>query len=151
MKAKKFQRKLPRETSFIFKDPKDADEFYQYINKKYNLKDDNVGLNTPIQINDNDYYLTYSEVERTDESVNLPLVLVDAKRDQNGNAPLFEGNYTTRKGHWYIVITIYDSELKNCLLEKHPEKQTVLKYLRDLQQEYLTAHNYEALLFTTKS
>ena len=34
MQAKKFQRKMPRETSFIFKDPKDAGEFYNYINKK---------------------------------------------------------------------------------------------------------------------
>ena len=29
MQAKKFERNLPRETSFIFKDPKDADEFYK--------------------------------------------------------------------------------------------------------------------------
>ena len=33
MQANKFQREMPREMSFIFKDSKDANEFYSYINK----------------------------------------------------------------------------------------------------------------------
>lgn len=151
MKAKKFQRKLPRETSFIFKDPKDADEFYNYINKKYNLNHDNVGLNTPFQFKGNTYYLSYSEVERIDETLNLPLVIIDGKRKQNGNSALFDDSYTTRKGHWYIIITVYDENLSNCLLDKYPKRLEIIEYLKALKQEYLTTHNYEELLFLKKS
>lgn len=151
IKAKKFQKTLAKETSFIFKDPKDADEFYNYINTKYQLNHINVGTNSPVQINGETHYFTYHEVERTDESLMLPLVVTDLKRGSNGNDPLFEKHYTTRKGHWYIVITVYDENLKNCLLDKHPNKSEVLNYLKDLQQEYLKTHNYEELLFTKKS
>lgn len=35
IQAKKFKRKLPRETSFIFKDPKKDGEFYKYIKTKF--------------------------------------------------------------------------------------------------------------------
>lgn len=142
---------MPRETAFIFKDPKQADEFYQYINKKYRLNDRDVGINVPFQLEGERLYLSYYEAERTDKSVNLPLVAIDAKRQRNGNNRLFEGNYTNRTGHWYIIITINDEMLKNCLIDKHPLKEKTIQYLRDLKQEYLTTTNYEALLFTKKS
>ncbi len=59
MVAKKFQKKMPRETAFIFKDPKDPEEFYNYINKKYRLNDVDVGYNVPFQLHDETLYLTY--------------------------------------------------------------------------------------------
>ena len=34
MLAKRFKRQLPRDHAYIFKDPKEADEFYNYINTK---------------------------------------------------------------------------------------------------------------------
>jgi len=151
MLAKKFQKKMPKEVSFIFKDSKNAGEFYQYINKKYKLNDQNVGSNVPFQIDDETVYLTYYEAERTDEKVNLPLVAIDAKRESNGNSRLFEDNYSTRTGHWYIILTVYDESIKNCLKDKHPLKEKTIQYLKALQQEYLTTQNYEALLFTKKS
>ncbi|GAA4243921.1 hypothetical protein [Winogradskyella damuponensis] len=151
MQAKKFQRKMPRETSFIFKDPKDAGEFYNYINKKYNLNDIDVGINVPFQLNNQSLYLSYYEAERTEESVNLPLALIDAKRESNGNSRLFEGHYSSRTGHWYLIITIYDENITNCLRDKHPLKEKTIQYLKDLKHEYLTTQNYEELLFTKKS
>jgi hypothetical protein len=151
MEAKKFQRKMPRETSFIFKDPKNADEFYSYVNKKYKLNDADVGVNTPFQLNNQTLYLSYHEAERTDEMVNLPLVLIDAKRESNGNTPLFENNYTSRSGHWYLILTVYDNDMKNCLKDNHPLKAKTIQYLRDLKQEYLTTQNYEELLLVKKS
>ena len=150
MQAKKFQRKMPRETSFIFKDSKDADEFYQYINKKYNLNNINVGYNVPFQLNNQTLYLTYHEAERTDKTINLPLLVIDAKRESNGNSPLFDGNYTSRSGHWYILITVYDEDIKNCLIDNHVLKEKTIQYLKDLKQEYLSTQNYEALLFESK-
>lgn len=151
MLAKKFQRKMPRETAFIFKDPKNAGEFYKFINKKYRLNDKDVGINVPFKIDGQTLYLSYYEAERTDETVNLPLVLIDAKRESNDNDPIFEDNYTTRKGHWYILITIYNDAMENCLKEDHPLNAQTVEYLKALQQEYLTTHNYEELLFTKKS
>ncbi|WP_339751864.1 hypothetical protein [uncultured Winogradskyella sp.] len=151
MVAKKFQRKLPRETSFIFKDSKDANEFYQYINKKFKLNDIDVGFNVPFQIDGQTLYLTYNEAVREDETLNLPLILIDAKRDSNGNSKLFEGNYSSRKGHWYIILTIYDENIKNCLKDNHPLKSKTIQYLKNLKQEYLNTQNYEELLLTKKS
>lgn len=151
MKAKKFQKTLAKETSFIFKDPKDADEFYNYINTKYQLNHINVGSNSPIQINGETHYFTYHEVERTDQTANIGLVVTDLVLDEKLGVTAFENNYSSRKGHWYIVITVYDENVKNCLLDKHPNKSEVLNYLKDLQQEYLKTHNYEELLFTKKS
>lgn len=151
MVAKKFQKKMPKETAFIFKDPKDAEEFYNYINKKFRLNHVNVGYNVPFKLNGETLYLSYHEAERTDQTLNLPLVAIDAKRESNGNSPIFEDNYMSRKGHWYILITIYDENLKNCLQDKHPLKDLTIQYLIALQQEYLNMYNYEELLFTKKS
>ncbi|RED43469.1 hypothetical protein DFQ10_10567 [Winogradskyella eximia] len=148
MLAKKFQRKMPREMSFIFKD---ANEFYQYINKKYQLNNIDVGINVPFQIDGQTLYLSYREAERTDKSINLPLVAIDAKRESNGNSPLFEDNYSSRTGHWYIILTVYDENIKNCLKDNHSLKAKTIQYLKNLKQEYLTTQNYEALLFTKKS
>lgn len=150
MQAKKFQRDMPKETSFIFKDSKDADEFYTYINKKYQLNNVNVGSNVPFQIEGQTLYLTYYEAERTDETVNLPLVAIDAKRESNGNSRMFEGNYKSRTGHWYIILTVYDENIKNCLKENHSLREKTTQYLKNLKQEYLTTQNYEELLFTEK-
>jgi hypothetical protein len=35
--AKRFKRDLPKQHGFIFEDPKEADEFYTFINTKYQL------------------------------------------------------------------------------------------------------------------
>ena len=151
MRANKFQRKMPRETSFIFKDSKDANEFYTYINKKYKLNDMDVGINTPIQIDGQTLYLSYHEAERTDETINIPLVVIDAKRESNGNFRMFEDNYSSRTGHWYILLTVYDEAITNCLKVKHPMKAKTIQYLKNLKQEYMSTQNYEALLLTKKS
>lgn len=151
MLAKKFQRKLPRETSFIFKDPKNADEFYQYINKKYKLNDKHVGLNTPFVINGETFYLSYNEIGKEDETANIGLVLTDLVLEEKAGLTVFDNHYSSRKGHWYLILTVYDENLKNCLLDNHPKREAILQYLKELKQEYLTTHNYEELLFTKKS
>ncbi|WP_225035800.1 hypothetical protein [Winogradskyella sp. SM1960] len=151
MQAKKFQKHMPRETAFIFKDPKNAGDFYNYINKKFKLNGKDVGYNVPFQLEGQILYLSYHEAERTDESINLPLAVIDAKRESNGNSRLFEGNYSNRTGHWYILLTVYDENIKNCLRDKHLLKAKTIEYLKGLHQEYLTTQNYEELLLTKKS
>jgi hypothetical protein len=146
MQAKKFQRKLPKETSFIFKDPKNADEFYYYINKKFNLNHKGVGFNTPFKLNGHNYYLSYDEVGKEDKKLNFGLAVVDLVLEEKTGVTMFDNNYTSRTGHWYIVLTVYDENVKNCLLNKHPMQKKVVQYLKVLQQEYLRTHNYEELL-----
>ena len=71
MQIKKFQRNMPRETSFIFKDSKGANEFYIYVNKKYKLNAIDVGVNVPFQLDDQTVYLTYYEANYEDKIFNL--------------------------------------------------------------------------------
>lgn len=151
MLAKKFQKKMPRETSFIFKDPKDANEFYQYINKKYKLNNVDVGVNVPFQMEGQTLYLTYYEAERTDETFNLPLVVADEVLDNKAGVKIFENNYASRTGHWYLILTVYSEDIKNCLNDNHPLKEKTIQYLKELKAEYLATSNYEELLFTKKS
>lgn len=150
MQAKKFQRKMPRETSFIFKDSKNANEFYQYVNKKFRQNNVDVGINASFQLEDQTLYLSYYEANHEDKTFNLPLVVADEVLDHKAGLKIFENNYTSRTGHWYIVLTIYDENINNCLKDKHPLKAKTVKYLKALQQEYLTTQNYEELLFTKK-
>lgn len=151
MNAKKFDKTIAPKTTFIFKDPKDADEFYNYINTKFQLKHDNVGYNSPVVVDGVELYLTYYEKEKLNTTLNLPLVIIDKKLEQEDIGPLFENNYTKRTGEWYLMITVYDENLKNCLLKSHPLRPKVLKFLKELKDEYLNTHNYESLLFLEAS
>ncbi|WP_299525566.1 hypothetical protein [Winogradskyella sp.] len=153
MKANKLQDNLPMETSFIFKDYKSANEFYQYINKKFNLEDINVGVNTPFELNNEIFYLSFSEVESiyVDECSDQEALVINSEQGLNKNSKRFEHKYIKRSSYWYIVITVYDEDIKNCLLDKHPKKSIVLNYLKDLRREYLTTFNHDALLFTSRS
>ncbi len=140
--AKKFQRKFPRETAFIFEDPKDADKFYNFINTKFELNDMDVGFDVPISINKVTYYLTYHEAEIPNKKLNLLGLAVDASLKIKGLDPIFQDGYVEREGHWFLAITIYDSDGKNCLKRSYPARKIVLDYLRLLQNEYLNTSSF---------
>ncbi|NRD21495.1 hypothetical protein HNV08_15680 [Winogradskyella eckloniae] len=137
--AKKFKRQFPKELAFIFEDPKDANQFYNYINKKFLLNDTDVGLNVPLVIDNNTYYLTYYESEIPDKKLNLLGLAIDATRLANDRDPLFNDNYVQRKGHWFIAITVFDAFDKNCLAPNHEDQKLILDYLQILQNEYLNS------------
>ena len=59
-KASKFNKKLPDRYSYIFTDPKDADEFYTYINTKFNLQHNYVEDNVPIVLDGDNYYISFA-------------------------------------------------------------------------------------------
>jgi len=140
--AKKFKRDLPNFQGFIFEDTKNANEFYNFINTKYNLKHVNVESNVPITINNNTYYLSFFERERITKTINLIPMLVDAKLNQNGNDALLQDLHTSRNGFWYIIITVTDAEIKDCLNANHPQNEAVIKYLKNLKNEYFSTSNY---------
>jgi len=140
--AKKFKKGLPNFQGFIFEDSKNANEFYNFINAKYDLKHINVESNVPISINNKTYYLSFFERERTTQTVNLIPIAIDADRSSKGKDPILENIYTSRSGFWYLVLTITDPEIKDCLNPKYPQHQQVVNHLKNLKNEYFSTSNY---------
>ncbi len=140
--AKRFKRSLPRQYALIFKDPKDADEFYYFIDAKYHLNNETVEDNVPFKIDDKEFSFSFYEVEKIAETLNLIPILIDAKRQSNDNDPLLEEVHTSRKGHWYIVLTSSDGNMNDCLDPDYPDRGLVIKHLRSLRTQYLNTHNY---------
>jgi len=147
MVAKRFKRKLPKQNAFIFEDPKDANEFYSYINTKYELNHIDVGMNTPMLIEGKTYYVTFHEVEIPDKTFNILAIFVDLALYKSDLEPMFEDNYVSRKGNWYLVITVEDEAFKDALSDKYPERQHIINYLQDMRKEYLSTYNYLEALF----
>ncbi|WP_042496134.1 hypothetical protein [Algibacter lectus] len=147
MVAKKFKRKLPKRQAFIFEDPKNANEFYNYVNTKHELQFQDVEFNVPFEVDGTLFYFSFHEVEIPDKTINLIPIIIDAKLDNGGNSPLFEDSYTSRQGNWYIAITVNDEAMNDCLKPNSVYKASVLKYLKQMRLEYLNTSNYlEALL-----
>jgi len=147
MVAKKFKRKLPKKHSYIFEDPKDADEFYNFINTKYELNHEDVEYNVPILINKNEYFLSFHEVEITTKTINLIPLAIDAGLQANDYDPLLEDSHVTRIGNWYLVLTIANSELDDCLSPTYANREEVLMFLKKMRSEYLATTNYFDALF----
>ena len=142
IKAKKFKKDLPNFYGFIFEDPKNANEFYNFINAKYNLKHLNVDSNVPISINNETYYLSFFERERTTETINLIPFIIDADRNSKGKESLLEDFYATRTGFWYLVLTVTDPKFKDCLNPNHPQHGKIVNHLKKLKDEYFSTSNY---------
>jgi len=144
VKAKKFKRQLPKQYAFIFEDPKNANEFYEYVNAKFQVSYDDLEGNIPININDNNYYLTFYEVERNTETVNLIPMVVDAALEEKGygSGATLESAYTSRSGTWYLALTVSNDALEDCLNPEHDSKPEIEKYAKELREEYLSTTHY---------
>ncbi|MDT8414436.1 MAG: hypothetical protein RQ735_03575 [Flavobacteriaceae bacterium] len=142
MMAKKFKRKLPRNYAFIFEDPKDANAFYNFINTKFDLGHQDVEYNVPFLIDGDVFFLSFYEVEIPTKTINLLPMIIDAKLEDSGNDPMFEDNYFSRIGNWYLVLEVTNQLTEDCLKPGHPSRVKVISYLRALQKEYLNTYNY---------
>ncbi|NER14830.1 hypothetical protein GWK08_15340 [Leptobacterium flavescens] len=140
-KARKFKRKLPMGHAFIFNDPKDANEFYHFVNIKYQAQG-NAEHNVPFHVDDKTYYLSFYETEKNTSTVNLIPIIVDAALEEKGHDPYFEDIEYTRSGKWYLALFVTDSELNDCLHPGYETRDKIAAYLEDLRQEYLNTHNY---------
>ena len=146
--AKRFQRHLPKQYSLVFKDPKEADEFYYFINTKYQLNHELVEDNVPFIIEDKNFLFSFYEVEKTTKTLNLLVIFIDlAINNDEGDELLFQDSYTSRKGQWYIALTALDADMNDALDPNYKLREDIIKYLRDLRIEYLNTNNYlEAML-----
>lgn len=145
--GKKFKRQLPRENAFVFEDPKDANEFYNFINTKYSLNHQMVEDNVPIHVDGEEYFLSFYEVEIPDKSLNLWPFFANEALKNKGIDPIFTDFYVKRKGNWYIALYVSDADMNDCLTANYPFKEAILSHLKEIKNEYLNTSNYfEALL-----
>ena len=147
MVAKKFKRKLPKRHAFIFEDPKDANEFYNYVNTKYELNHQDVEWNVPFEVDGKPFYFSFHEVEIPNKTLNILPIFVDLALKSGDSDPIFEDVYMSRKGNWYLAITVADTKMNDCLKENYVKREAIIKYLKTMRIEYLNTYNYlEALL-----
>ena len=118
-KPKKFKRQLPQQYVYVFEDPKDVNEFYNYINAKFQIYYDDATGNVPVLIAGNTYFLTFYEAERATKTVNLVPMLVDNALENEGYSPVLENVHTSRKGKWYIALTVTDDNMDDGLNPKY--------------------------------
>ena len=142
VQAKKFKRDLPRLYAFVFEDTKDADEFYYFLNAKYDLGFRHVESNVPIEIGNHTFFMSFFEREKTSQYVNLIPMVVDGVLNSEGVDPMLEDIYSTRTGHWYIAITVDDPEFRDALSPDHKCRNEVIQYLDTLREEYFRTHHY---------
>ena len=88
------------------------------------------------------FFMSFFERERVTKTLNLLPIALDAGLQSKGNDPIFEDNYTSRNGFWYIIISVRDKEIKDCLDPTHPEQATVIKHLKKIKDEYFSTTNY---------
>jgi hypothetical protein len=149
-KGKRFKRKLPKQQVFIFEDPKNANEFYNYINTKFQLADD-VGAesNIPIVIDNRSYFLSFYEVEKSSKALDLAPALINGAIGSDSSSD--GGVGIIRIGKWYIALTVNDLGLNDALDESHRERNKVIRYLSSLKNEYLHSSNYYDAYFKTST
>ena len=146
--GKRFKRGLPKKTLFIFEDPKDANEFYNYVNTKFELLDYYVDVEVPFTVGEKIYFFSFYEVEIPTKTINLvPLVLDGILTQAADIDPVFEEVYASRTGNWYIAIEVFSDLEEDCLQEGSVSRDAVLPYLRNLKNEYLSTHNYNEVVF----
>lgn len=151
--GKRFKRDLPEREMFIFADPKEAEMFYNYVDIKYALNNENVYDDVPFQVNQNQYFFSFYETEIPDKHINLfPLiadVFLNAAIGNDEIEPILSNGVeeVQRAGNWYIAIEVYSDAEKDCLSPDSLSREAVLKYLRNLKEEYLATNNYNELVF----
>ena len=146
--GKRFKKGLPKKTVFIFEDPKEANEFYNYVNTKFQLSDYYVDVEVPFDVQGNNYFFSFYEVEIPTKTINLvPLILDGVLTQASDMDPVFDELYATRTGNWYIAIEVFSETENDCLLESSVSRDIVLPYLRNLKNEYLSTQNYNEIVF----
>ena len=151
-KGKRFKRSLSKRQMFIFEDEKEAEQFYSFVNTKFQLNDENVYDDVPFKIAGTQYFLAWYEVEIPDKTLNLAPMFFqlfvgaalgsdDPLENYNGDGDM------VRKDNWYIALEVYNDLDPDCLVENSLSRAAVLKYLRALKKEYLNTHNYNETVF----
>ena len=147
-KGKRFKKGLPKKTVFVFEDPKEANEFYHFVNTKFQLSDYYVDVQVPFQAEGNTYFFSFYEVEIPTKTLNLVPIVLDGVLSEAANIdPVFEEVYSSRTGNWYIAMEVFSETEQDCLMDGSVSRDIVLPYLRQLKNEYLSTDNYNEVVF----
>ncbi|SHI48892.1 hypothetical protein [Pseudozobellia thermophila] len=149
-KGKRFKRSLSKRNFFIFEDPKEANEFYNYVNTKFQLNHVNVYDDVPFTIDGQNYFFAFYEISIPNKTLNLAPALFNVAMNRlldTEDDTYIDGQDMLRKDDWYIAIEVYSDAEKDCLSEDSLSRDSVLAYLRGLKNEYLTIHNYHETVF----
>jgi len=147
-KGKRFKKGLPKKNVFVFEDPKETNEFYDYINTKFHLNDYYVDVQVPFLVEGRTFYFSFYEIEIPTKTINLiPLALDAALNQATDMEPVFEEAHISRVGNWYIAMEVFSDTEEDCLLEGSVSRELVLSYLRELKNEYLATDNYNEVVF----
>lgn len=140
VKAKRFVKQLPNQYAYVFDDPKDANEFYNYINAKYQVTYEDGNL--PLTIGERQTFLTFYEVNKETQTVNLIPMMVNVVLEEKGISPILADAEETRFGKWYIALTVTDTQGKDCLNPNHDNYEAVNEFVKALRHEYLITIDY---------
>lgn len=146
-KGKKFSKQLPKQQVYVFEDPKNANEFYYYINAKFGMDYDEIGGNVPVSLSGKNHYLTFYEVERKTKVVNLVPTVVEVIIKSQEEDPILSEIQIQRSGTWYIALTVTDDDLSDNLKGEDPARSSIVAYLDGLRNEYLSTANYMDIYF----
>lgn len=148
--AKRFKRDLPKQQGFIFEDPKEADEFYTFINTKYQLP--GIYRKIPLWIDKKPYIMNVYERSRATNTVNFVPFIFDLVLSNEGveSHGFLSSFYSSRWEKWFVIITLTDLKGQDALAPDHAKSEANLLYLRNLQKEYLNTANYMEAYFRLK-
>ena len=140
--AKRFKRDLPRKYAFVFEDEKQADEFYRFLYWKLGRINTDLEVNLPFQVGETTYYMSFHERPKRSVVVNLIPLFIDAVLINQDQDPMLEEAYALEGESWYILITVADSSLEDCLNPAYPKQKEVVATLKELKDEYENTHHY---------
>ena len=152
-RGKNFKRSLSKRQMFIFENPKEENEFYNYVNTKFQLGHISVYDDIPLVIENEQYFFAWYEIEIPDKTLNLAPAIMDVAINGILGNDEFEPYFLEssdsfhRNGNWYIALEVYSDREKDCLVVGELSREVVLKYLRVLKREYLATHNYNEVVF----
>lgn len=133
--AKKFKSDLPKRHAFVFEDRNDTEIFMQFIYWKFGRIDMDLKEDIPFDVDGQTYYMTFYERPRESASLNLLPLLIDGE-------VMGEELYDSDGEYWYILITVTDSELRDCLNPAYPDQKKVIYALSQLKEAYMNSDIY---------
>lgn len=143
--AKRFKRNLPKHHAFVFEDHKTADEFYRFLFWKFGRTNLDIEANLPFKVGDETYYMTFHERPKRSVTLNLLPIFIDAALNSEEVPPSLEDVYESGDKFWYILITVNDSEHRDCLKPSYPHQKEVVATLAALKDEYFDSdYNLDA-------
>lgn len=146
IRAKKFKRTLPNRYAYVFTDVKNANEFYHYINTKFKRNHHYVEDNVPVYIGGKQFYVSFYEADKSTRTINIIPLLIDGKRESNGNDPILEDIHTSRWDKWYVLLLITAEDFQDGLNPSYAHYKEVKAYAQCLKNEYNYTSNYNQTL-----